>query len=347
LSNLFQISCSFFCKITEPLLLANDLSLASAIPVYPLCLPCLSSCLASSYNVPRTVRAIAYSPSLVFLVVIPGQHASFIFSDRGFGPIYHYPHFLSYKLICRDEFLCLGLISKLPFARSAEFEPTTKTVTTSAHFSPHLTRPRKRATFYAVLRSTHDSLPLPPLSQNAAALHLPHTCALPPLHCAVAGALSAQVRNPFSLFLDLLPRRYRGPLLVARRGRRACGRGNPTSARVPLARSWARLCGRRGSGVAALCWLARAPACVRGATARWLRREHNKRPRRAQPIAPPRPTAAHRWHAPTSLSSCPSRSSRPSPTSSLSLLPWAQQQQSPVRHGGQRRGSDLPSVCDV
>jgi hypothetical protein len=54
--------------------------------------------------------------------------------------IYHYPHFLWYKLICRDDFLYLGLISKLPSARSAEFEPTTKTVTTSAPLfsSPHL-----------------------------------------------------------------------------------------------------------------------------------------------------------------------------------------------------------------
>jgi hypothetical protein len=35
--------------------------------------------------------------------------------------------------------------------------------------------------------------------------------------------------------------------------------------------------------------------------------------------------------------SAPSRSSRPSPTSSLSLLPWARQQQSRVIHGGHRR----------
>jgi hypothetical protein len=119
----FLISCPFR-EIVEPLL-ANDMSLASAIPRLPLCLPRLSSFLSSSYNVPHAVRATACSPSLVFLAVIPRQHVSFIFSDRRLGSIYHYLHiFLSCRLICRDGFLCLGLISKLPSARPAGFEPT-------------------------------------------------------------------------------------------------------------------------------------------------------------------------------------------------------------------------------
>jgi hypothetical protein len=71
--------------------------------------------------------------------------------------------FLSCRLICRDGFLCLGLISKLPSSRPAGFEPTAKSATTSTPlFSSRQhrrlpIRPRKRVTFYAVSRSTHNS----------------------------------------------------------------------------------------------------------------------------------------------------------------------------------------------
>lgn len=150
---------------------------------------------------------------------------------------------------------------------------------------------------FCVAHMTLSLFPLIPRTQQPSISLTPG--ALPPLHCAVAGALSTQVRNPFSVFPSLLPRRYCGPLLVARRGQRARGRGNPASVRVPLARSWAWPCGRRGSGAAALHRLARVPAHGPGAAERRLRRGHGKQPWRAQPVAPPRPTAAHRWRAPT------------------------------------------------
>jgi hypothetical protein len=179
LSSLFQIWCSFSRDHQTDSPRERHVT-HICYPRLPLCLPRLSSCLASSYNVPHAVLATTCSPSLVFLAIIPDQHVSFIFSDHRTGPIYHYLHlFLSCRLIYCDGFLCLGLISKLPSARLAGFEPTAKSATTSAPlFSSRQHRgcpfAHEKGSRSMQFRVAHTTLPLPPRSQNAAALHLHH-----------------------------------------------------------------------------------------------------------------------------------------------------------------------------
>jgi hypothetical protein len=82
-------------------------------------------------------------------------------------------------------------------------------------------RPRKRVTFYAVSRSTHDSPSSPSFPECSSTPSPSHMA--PFLPCTTPSPELCQRRweIPFSLFPSLLPRRCRNPFRMARRGWRA------------------------------------------------------------------------------------------------------------------------------